>query len=193
MLPSRSSIGAFQIARHVNITQHQTRATMADYSKISNKKITRIQSSIEIDDEPNFKPRLVNRNPRNLQQLSFDHKPQGFWLEKNPNIFWHKIVFEKKGKHLDVALINWTGKKLVEASTREKKLSKYFSNINTHSLELLGKILATRCLQCGYLDADVDSVNSDNVSAKAFHKALQESGLTLNESAAIVPRVVGDL
>lgn len=165
------------------------------FYKINNKKITRLESDIEIED-PNFKSRLINRNPRNLEQMSFEHKPQGFWLEKKAPHYWYKLVLEKNGKHLDAALVHWSGRKVVQASTKEKQLEKYFKGINTRAAILLAKIIVRRCLQSGYITAASDfdpETQADDIAKKSFYETAVESGMTLEEMPPIQPRTVSDL
>lgn len=69
-------------------------------SRIIKKKITRLPSDThvyqeEVDDNklgPNDSVplELINRNPRNLEQLSLDPKPLGWELEKPTKTFWNK-------------------------------------------------------------------------------------------------------
>ena len=69
-------------------------------SRMIRRKITRLESDYEIDEEelnqvqstPNerFFSRLVNRNPRNLEQLLFEPKPLGWDLEATSRTFWNR-------------------------------------------------------------------------------------------------------
>lgn len=70
-------------------------------SKIA-KQITRIPSECEITQEqvlqdqkgPNDCPpsNLVNRNPRNLEQLLFERKPRGWDLDRKPTMYWNRYA-----------------------------------------------------------------------------------------------------
>ena len=174
---------------------HIKLARQINIDKLSNKKITRLESDVEIDD-CEFKSRLINRNPRNLEQLSFEKKPTGFWLDKSPRAEWNKLVFEQVGGHLHAYLEHWSGKKILEASTSEPQLTKYFKSTNTvQSATILGQIISTRCLQSGYLYAGVEetSAESRGIKMKAFYDAVQSSGFVLEEPPEIEPRLVTDL
>lgn len=165
------------------------------YEKLSNKKITRLESDIELGD-CEFKGRLINRNPRNLEQLAFEQKPSGFWLDKSPESDWNRLVFEQHGRHLRAVLRHWSGKVLIETSTKEPKLSAYLKSTNTvQAATILGEVMSRRCLQSGYVCAGVDGTSEESVGVKtkAFFDSIVSSGFTLKESAAIEPRTVTDL
>lgn len=165
-----------------------------NYDKLSNKRITRLETDIELKDCKLYKSRLINRNPRNLEQLSFEKKPEGFWLEKSAPMHWNKLVFKQNGRFLDAYLLHWSGKKLVEASTGEQQLSKYFNSPTTSQAAIiLRHVITRRCLQSGYLYAGIDEEEVDSTKSKAFLKAVKENGLSLKESAEITPRSVSDL
>lgn len=160
-------------------------------SKFSNKRITRLESDIDLGG------RLMNRNPRNLEQLSFENKPSGFWLDRVPPNSWNTLVLERKGKYLSAVLKQWSGRRLVEASTKEPQLQKYFVNPNTaQAATILAKVIARRCLQSGYLCAGCNEDLTDvevGLKTKQFFGVVKESGLVLQEPAEIVPRDVTDV
>lgn len=175
------------------IQQQQTRSINLD--KLSNKRITRLESDVELEDTSDYKSRIINRNPRNLEQLSFEKKPAGFWFENSPPTTWNKLVLSQEGGHLNAYLQHWSGRKLVKASTKEEKLAKYFNNPNTtQAVIILAQVISRRCLQSGYLYAGFDE-NYDKLSPKftAFFDTVKEHGLTLEEPPEITPRVVSDL
>lgn len=171
-------------ARHINM------------DKLTNKRITRIEADTEIDDK-NYSNNLINRNPRNLEQLSLEKKPEGFWLEKSPPATWNKLVFEQSGRYLNTYLLHWSGKKLIESSTSEPKLSKYFKNPNTSQAAItLAQVMSRRCLQSGYLSVGVDDFTTDDttgIKTKLFFEPIQSGGLVLEEMPEIKPRNLGDL
>lgn len=171
-------------ARHINL------------DKLSNKRITRVESDIELDDE-NYKNRLINRNPRNLEQLSLEKKPSGFWLDVSPPMFWNKLVFEQSGRYLNTYLLHWSGKKLVESSTREPRLSNHFKNPNTSQAAIiLAQVMSRRCLQSGYLSVGVDDFKTDDTTGlkrKIFFETIESGGMVLEETPEIVPRTRSDL
>lgn len=152
-----------------------------------------MQTDIEITDG-DYKSRLINRNPRNLEQLSFEKKPAGFWLDKTPPLHWNKLFFEQRERHLTAYLEHWSGRKIIEASTSEEKLVKYFkSPTSVEAAKVLAQIFARRCLQAGYLCMGVDEAEDVGMKKKKFFDCLIENGLELQESPEIVPRAASDL
>ena len=71
---------------------------MARLSTISNIRITRLPTDIEVSkselssegNESLINTRIVNRNPRNLEQLLLEQKPLGFELDLPERHFWNK-------------------------------------------------------------------------------------------------------
>lgn len=178
-----------------NVVIIQTRKI--NLEKISNKRITRLESDIELDSNQ-FKSRLINRNPRNLEQLSLEKKPTGFWLDKSPSTYyWNRLVFEKNGRYLSAYVQHWSGKKILEASTKEPQLAKYFKSPNaTQAATVLAMAIARRCLQSGYLCLkidDQDTAENAAIKTKTFFETVEANGVVLNELPEIVPRSVADL
>lgn len=163
------------------------------YERLSNKRITRLQSEIELADD-DYKSRVINRNPRNLEQLSFEKKPAGFWLDKAPPAHWNKVQFEQKDRHLTAYIEHWSGRRIIEASTNEHQLIKYFkSPTSIDSAKLLAQIFARRCIQAGYLSMGTDELEDAGVKKRTFFDCLAQNGLELEESPEIVPRCVTDI
>jgi hypothetical protein len=71
----------------------------AKLSNISNKRITRISSDTKVSkselktegNETSIQTKLINRNPRNLEQLLFEQKTLGFELDLPQRHFWNKF------------------------------------------------------------------------------------------------------
>lgn len=163
--------------------------------RLSNKKITRLESHVELEDDE-FKSRLINRNPRNLEQMSFEKKPTGYWLDKSPKAEWNKLVFDQTGGHLSACLVHWSGKRIIQTSTKEPQLAKYFRSPNTvQAATILGQIMSRRLLQSGYLYAAAEDVDADSqgVKLKAFYEAVKLNGFVLEEPPEIEPRTITDL
>jgi hypothetical protein len=162
--------------------------------KLSNKKITRLENDVELED-CEFKARLINRNPRNLEQMSFEKKPMGYWLDKTPPTEWNMIMFEQEGAHLYGYLKHWSGQRILEVSTHEPRLKKYFKSTSTvQAATILGQILARRCLQSGYLYAGVEKYDdTKGIKKKAFFDAVASNGVVLEEPPEIQPRAATDL
>lgn len=162
--------------------------------RLSNKKVTRIESDVELED-CEFRARLVNRNPRNLEQSRIENKPGGFWFDKCPPTHWNRITLEQSSNHTSAHLEHWSGKRLISASTNEPQLVKYFRNPDTRQAAvLLGRVISRRCQQAGYLFVDVDSsLDSDAPRIKAFLDSVVSEGLVLSEPPAIEPHSNTDI
>lgn len=164
--------------------------------RISSKKITRLEADIELESETH-KSRLINRNPRNLEQLSHDIKPEGFWLDRNPFTDWNRLIFKQKGQYLYATLVHRSGRTLIEASTKEPGLSKYFRSPTTvQATRILAQVVARRCLQSGYLTVGTDSTDGleqKRLKLETFYEVVLESGLQLKEPPEIKPRSVTDV
>lgn len=67
---------------------------------VSNKRITRIPSETTVDrselqstgNEATLDVKLVNRNPRNLEQMLLAKKPMGNELDSPNRHYWNKLV-----------------------------------------------------------------------------------------------------
>lgn len=179
--------------RHFRATLVQTRNINLD--QLSNKRITRLESDIELEG-CEYQSNLINRNPRNLEQLAFERKPSGFWLERSPPTNWNRLVLEQNDRGLTSSLVHWSGRKIIEASTSEQKLFKYFkSPTSIEAARLLAQIFARRCLQAGYMSIGVGHLDDENIGIKKrnFYNSLVEYGIQLEESPEIVPRTISDL
>lgn len=165
-------------------------------AKVSNKKISRLESDIELESE-HHKSRVINRNPRNLEKLNFEKKPTGYWWDANMPSHYHKLVLEQSSKYISAYLIHWSGRRLVEASTREPKLLKYYNNPNTtQAATVLAQVMARRCLQSGYINTCADDLSfkeSSGPKAKVFFESVQEHGISFDTSPEIEPRTVSDV
>lgn len=73
-------------------------------SKISNKRITRLSSDLQVTQEEiqqnansqndlSIKTKLVNRNPRNLEQLSLEPKKIGYEMDLPSRAYWNRLLY----------------------------------------------------------------------------------------------------
>ena len=170
------------------------------------KRITRVQSDIELTPEdisrgqsgPNdFPPsQLENRNPRNLEQLSFEVKPLGWELDKTAKCFWNKVVLEKFRNRYEAKLIHHSGRIIIRASTDEDGVASQLNSlIDIEAVENLGQILARRCLESGILFAfnGITPEQLQSPKTVAFLDGITKSGLSLREPLFIWPRRRRDL
>ncbi|RWS16277.1 39S ribosomal protein L18-like protein [Dinothrombium tinctorium] len=175
------------------------------WSYIVKKRITRIPSDIEFEESEiadgqrssNDKPpvRLVNRNPRNLEQLQFERKPLGFELDSPSISFWNKVVFDQKGKHMVASVLHHSGYPFITVSSNELNNGSTSSPKDVNTAVNMGVILARRCLESGvlYVHSEYTADELKSLKVQAFIKALQDNGLILKEPNFIFPRRKRDL
>jgi membrane-bound inhibitor of C-type lysozyme len=88
-----------KIRSNLNINSLISYISYAKLSNISNKRITRISSDTKVSkselktecNETSIQTKLINRNPRNLEQLLFEQKTLGFELDLPQRHFWNKF------------------------------------------------------------------------------------------------------
>ncbi|RWS28162.1 39S ribosomal protein L18-like protein [Leptotrombidium deliense] len=168
---------------------------------IYKKRITRLQSDIEFTEsdvldgrssENDVPPvQLVNRNPRNLEQLQFEQKSLGFEMDSPSVTYWNKIVLQRSGQHLKASVLHHSGADLISCVTcmRNENSSDISSATN------LGMILAKRCLEAGLMYVHIEMAPEELRTQKVDHflKALRNNGLILKEPDFIFPRRKRDL
>ncbi|CAG2170280.1 unnamed protein product [Oppiella nova] len=168
-------------------------------STVSNKRITRMASDLEVSEselhsngnESVVKTRLVNRNPRNLEQLLFDKKPLGYELDLSQRTFWNKIVFSSGGKHLTAKIVHNSGRVVVSAGTRETAVGQQLkSSSGVSAATSLGHVLALRAIESGILElfVGIEYESNQSLKVKAFLSALKANGLVLSEQPFVFER-----
>jgi len=177
----------------------------------SNYRITRIPSETKVHEaelakEQELSPvneyaiEVINRNPRNLEQLFFDLKPLGYELDENQRRYWNKLTFEKMGRYLIGKVIHYSGRTVVSASTSEPPIFNHLkSSSDIIAAKTIGMILARRCLEAGILWVDCQPVNgaisveTESEKERAFLTSFKENGVQLEEPPQIYPRRHRDL
>ncbi|VDM34817.1 unnamed protein product [Hydatigera taeniaeformis] len=121
-------------------------------------------------------------------------KAAGWEFQAPRKDFWHKITLER-GKHHTVGkLIHKTSGVVLSASTQESAISKrLYSTVDVSAAENIGRILAHRCHCMGITTAlfDVTETPLTSTRNKAFHDALLECGLELEEPSISRPESYG--
>lgn len=106
------------------------------------------------------------------------------------------MEFENTGQFLTGRVVHNTGRILVTASTSEEAICKLGVGKNDKTAaNVVGSLLAQRCLQSGILFVDLPRELSQQKSEKArsFVQGLKEHGLRLKEPEFIFPRRIRDL
>lgn len=180
----------FKLNRVIHFESNYTnlRYISQDYT---NKRITRLETDIELESDV-YETRLINRNPLNLEQLNHEKKPSGFWLDENSPSNYNRLIFRSDGRFLEAVLQHWSGRSIVQASTREKQLAKYFTGSNSiQAATVLAQVIARRCLMSGFLCAG--ALPNEGIKSKTFYETVEAHGFCLQEAPEIVPRSVSDL
>lgn len=165
---------------------------------VSNKRITRILSDIEIDqnelntngNEKYIDTRLKNRNPRNLEQMLLEPKPMGYDIDKVNHHYWNKVVFENHTKYLIGKIIHHSGKTLLSISTNEPTFSMILGNYRAgqKAALMLGQVLALRALEAGIHSVFCDIDMNQKGKILTFIQSLANNGLNLTEQQFIFRR-----
>ncbi|KAF7488082.1 39S ribosomal protein L18 [Sarcoptes scabiei] len=173
-------------------------------SHVSNKRITRITSDLQIDEselntegnERYLNVRLQNRNPRNLEQMLLEPKMMGYDLDKKSPHYWNKIVFEKKSRYICGQIVHYSGRVLVSASSNEPAIVALLGRkqFDQKAARILGQILAMRALESGIHSVFFDPKEYTSSQSKfhTFIEAVKENGLNLNEQTFIFKRALND-
>lgn len=141
-----------------------------------------------LSDNDDVNPVFVNRNPRNLEKMCIAQKPKGFILDYPSIKFWHKMFLNISPSHVTARVEHFTGKTVVSASTREWALRKHlYSAHDVCAAESVGRVIARRCLESGILHVHISLGETSSDKVKAFSKALEEEGLSLEEPSRIYP------
>ncbi|KAI2811642.1 Kinase-like [Blomia tropicalis] len=168
LLSHFKTIGCGHTVRTLFQQSHRTLAY------VSNKRITRIRSDTEVDkselettgNESFVNVRLVNRNPRNLEQMLLESKPMGYELDSPNRHYWNKMVFEKKPKHIVASIVHHSGRTLVSASSSEAPIAAHLSSrTGLEAAQLLGQILTMRAFESG-----IHSVFFDHIKDRESKK-----------------------
>ena len=173
---------------------------------VSNKRITRLCSDIEVDkselnengNEKYLDVRLKNRNPRNLEQLLMEPKPMGYEMDEQNRHYWNKVILEKRSKYLIGKIVHHSGRTIVSASTNEPSIAVFLGSKSTYTdvkaAKILGQVLAMRSLESGIHSVfyDYREQRKSGEKLSSFIDALKQNGLNLDEQPVIFSRAQRD-
>lgn len=173
---------------------------------VSNKRITRLCSEIEVDkselnqngNEKYIDVRLKNRNPRNLEQMLMEPKPMGYEMDEQNCHYWNKVVLVKRSKYLIAKIIHHSGRITVSAATNEPSLAIFLGSKSTYTdvkaAKILGQVLAMRALESGIHSIFYDhrEYGKSGEKLSSFIDALKQNGLNLDEQPVIFARAQRD-
>jgi len=142
-------------------------------------------------DKAKFLQKFINNNPRNIERLRLQRKPDGWDFEKNRAMrsFIYRVELLPSKKHTEAHIIHYEEGTVLEATTREKSVrSQLYSCSDVNAAYNIGRLLARRCKMSGILnctpgDSPEEIEKSDK--RKVFFAALKEGGIELNEPTCI--------
>ncbi|GFT85563.1 39S ribosomal protein L18, mitochondrial [Trichonephila clavipes] len=144
-----------------------------------------------LSENDKFNNEYINRNPRNLEQMLLEIKPNGFPLDAPNRVFWNKLHFEKSLKHTSAKVVHHSGRTIVSASTREWAIRKHLkSTIDKSAIYNIACILAQRCLESGiyFVSKEFSPQELQTNKVQLFLNTLEECGLKTEELSAIRPK-----
>ncbi|KAI0983110.1 hypothetical protein GJ496_005324 [Pomphorhynchus laevis] len=124
-----------------------------------------------------FKQHVINRNPRNLEMTGLAYKPLGWALQHPPKDFYNRIQFRSSERHTYAEILNFSGKIVVSASTKEHCIRRHIcSTKDTYIAKLLGKIIVDRAIMSGFDSASIidNYQTSDSSRLKSFYDGVHE-------------------
>ena len=96
----KSQFSGYRKAVEANLINSSSQLDVKRNSRVLRRRITRIENEFEVgqeeiernqlseSDRPS--PRIVFKNPRNLEQMLFEQKPLGWELDAKNRSFWNK-------------------------------------------------------------------------------------------------------
>ncbi|XP_042904756.1 large ribosomal subunit protein uL18m [Parasteatoda tepidariorum] len=156
---------------------------------INPENLVKIQNPMSANDK--FNQEYINRNPRNLEQMLLEVKPNGYPIDAPNRVFWNKLHFERSAKHTSAKVYHNSGRKIASASTKEWAIKKHLkSGIDNDAVACIARVLARRCLQSGILFVSTEFAPREFRTTKVqlLLKTLQEGGLKTKELSAILAK-----
>ncbi|KAK2710945.1 large ribosomal subunit protein uL18m-like [Artemia franciscana] len=147
--------------------------------------LTQQQSTINA-----YPVQLTNRNPRNLERLRIDRKPEGWPLDTPSRAYWHKIFVTETSRYFTAYVQHNNGRIVAQASSKEGSFQKRLLSLkDSIAAETVGKVLAQRLLMMGLAEvhSDFGPEEMQSEKVKKVLKALEESGISLKEPERYMP------
>lgn len=144
-----------------------------------------------LSENDKFNSEYINRNPRNLEQMLLEIKPNGYPIDAPDVVYWNKLFFEKSSKHTSVKVVHNSGRTVISASTKEWAIRKHLkSTIDNNAVINIARVLAHRCLQSGilFVHREFTATELNIPKVNLLLKTLEEEGLKTEELSAIRPK-----
>ncbi|XP_053179264.1 39S ribosomal protein L18, mitochondrial [Scomber japonicus] len=137
------------------------------------------------DENEAVNPTFVNRNPRNLEQMSLAVKDRGWKTVWPHREFYHRLVFSRTQHHVTAEVFSSSSPvPVLSCSTKEWAVKKELASTNcVAACQAVGDVLAHRCHQAGITRMVYKAIpwtyRSDAV--QSFRAAMKNGGITLSE------------
>jgi len=142
------------------------------------------------DTETVVAPKLLNRNPRNLELLGIARKRSGWSFQYPSKEYYNRLIFHRSPRSTAAYVEHSSGRKVVSASTRELAIMRHlYSPIDVSAAENIGSIIARRCLESGISCLVFQELDNNEKSEKmqAFRNAVIAGGIELQEAVEFRP------
>uniref|UniRef100_T1IXE3 Large ribosomal subunit protein uL18m n=1 Tax=Strigamia maritima TaxID=126957 RepID=T1IXE3_STRMM len=137
-----------------------------------------------LSENDSIKSQVINRNPRNLQQLRLERKPRGWHLERPTRKYWNKLFFSATSRRVSAKVQHNNGQIIVQASSVEPCIIQYLESVSDkRAAETVAMVLADRCLMAGILHVHISYTETElrKEKLKLFLDTFQKSGVSLKE------------
>ncbi|XP_064193842.1 39S ribosomal protein L18, mitochondrial isoform X2 [Anguilla rostrata] len=137
------------------------------------------------DDNEHVSPKIVNRNPRNLEQMAIAVKDRG-WGDTWPSRhYYHRLVFSRSQHHVTAQVFAaGVDQPVVSCSTQEWAVKRELASTRCVSAcQAVGAVLAQRCREAGLQRVSFRALPWEfrSQAVQKFWTAMKEGGITLNE------------
>lgn len=130
-------------------------------------------------------PTFVNRNPRNLEQMTLAVKDRGWKTTWPHREFYHRLVFTRSNHHVTAEVFSCdSATPVLSCSTKEWAVKRELASTRcVAASQAVGEVLAQRCHLAGITRMVFRAIpwqyRSDSV--QSFRTALKDGGLVLSE------------
>ncbi|KAJ8247673.1 hypothetical protein GJAV_G00248950 [Gymnothorax javanicus] len=144
-----------------------------------------LQTEPESDDNEHVSPKMVNRNPRNLEQMALAVKDRG-WARSWPSRrHYHRLLFSRSQHHV-MAQVFAAGEDVpvLCCSTLEWAVRRELdSTRSVAACQAVGEVLAQRCREAGLQRVTFRALPWEfrSQAVKKFWTAMKEGGIILSE------------
>lgn len=144
-----------------------------------------LQPEPVVSDNEVINKTFVNRNPRNLEQMSLAVKDRGWATVWPSRHFYHRLVFRRSQQHITAEVFSSDSiVPVLSCSTKEWAVKQQLgSTRSVAACRAVGEVLAQRCLEAGITRVVYREVPwmFRSEANQTFWTAMKEGGVILNE------------